>query len=276
MKKQSISHKLEARLIPQSSTYFPCICLKDERYWVEYESIPEEANHYDLVIVDLTASVKSGETVLHKNSPLIDDVAYIATDHLLTDYVILFSDISCPRDEEYRKIVDYNVVKAISAPYLDLIIPSIPVSFLQAYCENPEIEVTENNCKILTNASTKGWKPDLLSQFIINKEYLEYYIKGNCINIEVVVHPDTHHTMKSFYSLNDLVTNYEEGEISFIDAIAFGMKYDFDELDPFDRTEPEQIPSYWFRDMWGNQPTSQRLDWLFKQFNHLIHGILPS
>jgi hypothetical protein len=113
--------------------------------------------------------------------------------------------------------------------------------------------------RLLEVAVENGWedKKDLLNNFesIVDNIYL--YID----DIDFV---------GTLHSLNDLVCNWEEGEISFIDAISYGMTYDMDDNDPFDRSEPKPIPSYWFREMWCNIPTSQRLNWLFDTFKHLL------
>jgi hypothetical protein len=119
--------------------------------------------------------------------------------------------------------------------------------------------------ELLLIALKNGWTPDNtvieVDEVFIYKDrkivcFASYGTEESIVSLKI--------------SLDTLVSGWEEQEISFIDAIAFGMKYDIDETDPFDRTEPRQIPSYWFRNMWVNQPTSQRLDWLFDTFKHLL------
>jgi hypothetical protein len=77
------------------------------------------------------------------------------------------------------------------------------------------------------------------------------------------------------FSLNDLITNWEEGEISFIEALcktiyhcpAFKRLCD-DEYDCGGKYLLQEADSY--RIEWILKPTSQRLNFLFETFKHLI------
>lgn len=86
------------------------------------------------------------------------------------------------------------------------------------------------------------------------------------------------------YSLNDLVINFEEGEISFIEALCIATQpivqsyyYEYKE---FRCREDEWIYSKDYKEieqMWSwdsminnRRYTSQRLEWLFETFNHLL------
>ena len=62
------------------------------------------------------------------------------------------------------------------------------------------------------------------------------------------------------YSINDIVLNYEEGEISFFKALG-----------------KSNLTKYWLdytehlRFEWTKLPTSKRLEWLFEIYKHLIY-----
>lgn len=64
------------------------------------------------------------------------------------------------------------------------------------------------------------------------------------------------------YSLNDLILNWEKDKTSFTDALAKASK-------DFDTTSCAKF-SMSVMQSWILQRTSQRLDWLFKTFEHLL------
>ena len=72
------------------------------------------------------------------------------------------------------------------------------------------------------------------------------------------------------YSINDLVTNFEEGEVSFIEALCNAN----DMVDDW-HCGNETYHCYFdlfvnlIRD-YSSTPTSKRLEWLFETFNHLL------
>ena len=79
------------------------------------------------------------------------------------------------------------------------------------------------------------------------------------------------------YSLNDLVTNWEEGEVSFIEALC-ETAWDTNLFEEFGVSRPKfsdeensciKLLTSKIREGWLI-PTSQRLDYLFKTFNHLL------
>ena len=73
-----------------------------------------------------------------------------------------------------------------------------------------------------------------------------------------------------WFSLNDLVTNFEEGKVSFIDALC---KTDINEyIDTFNLYffNSETPLAEAIRLGWNIEPTSKRLEWLLKTFNHLL------
>lgn len=71
------------------------------------------------------------------------------------------------------------------------------------------------------------------------------------------------------FSLNDLVTNFEEGEVSFIEALC----REDNALSTYRRQDLQ-----WkvVRKLWDTfedgepRPTSERLNWLFETFEHLL------
>jgi hypothetical protein len=72
------------------------------------------------------------------------------------------------------------------------------------------------------------------------------------------------------YSLNDLITNWEEGEISFIDSLCRAVSLTNINAIMILETLNVKIAAERMRSKWCNIPTSQRLDWLFGTFKHLL------
>lgn len=89
------------------------------------------------------------------------------------------------------------------------------------------------------------------------------------------------------YSINDLVSNWEEGKISFIEALLKNTEYsvktfrgnvienslDFeDEVTYPCGTDVDFYPLHHsIRMSWLLKPTSERLDWLLKIFKHIYN-----
>lgn len=70
-------------------------------------------------------------------------------------------------------------------------------------------------------------------------------------------------------SLNDLICNFEEGEISFIESLIIPSKTH--DLNTFGYIScSTYIYPTAFRVAWSRLPTSKRLDYLFETFNHLL------
>ena len=70
-------------------------------------------------------------------------------------------------------------------------------------------------------------------------------------------------------SLNDFVCNWEEDEVSFLDALSTASK----EYDMKTRGHVSQNAYNYpgaFRDLWNEIPTSQRVGWLLDTFKHLL------
>jgi hypothetical protein len=110
----------------------------------------------------------------------------------------------------------------------------------------------EKLLKLLQVAVENGWedKKDLLNNFesIVDNIYL--YVD----DIDFV---------GTLHSLNDLITNWEESEISFIESLCKNQTWKYLNWkeqrklwDTFEDGEP--------------RPTSERLDWLFDTFKHLL------
>ena len=98
----------------------------------------------------------------------------------------------------------------------------------------------ENGCKIENEC--------MLNFYKLNSNLLCFYRDANS-NTE-------------YFSLNDLISNWEKNEISFIDALSKASK-------DFDITSCAKFPMS-VRQQWIFKPTSQRLDWLFETFSHLL------
>lgn len=111
--------------------------------------------------------------------------------------------------------------------------------------------------RLLEIAVQNGWNTKI--NWISEKSKLSYYTQQG-----------GHYTLysnngKSYdFRLNDLVTNWEEGEVSFIESLC--------------KADIEKISLFWFEEdliasvriCWNLKPTSQRLDWLFNTFKHLL------
>jgi hypothetical protein len=73
-----------------------------------------------------------------------------------------------------------------------------------------------------------------------------------------------------FSSINDLVTNFEEGELSFIEALC---KLPFQVVSEEYKSKGAKdiyVPKDRFINEWHSTPTSERLNVLFNSFNHLL------
>jgi hypothetical protein len=105
--------------------------------------------------------------------------------------------------------------------------------------------------KLLEIAVDNGWKDkkDLLNQFESIVDNISLYV-------------DDVDFVGTLHSLNDLVTNWEEDEVSFIEALCEASN-----LEDVFSTHPN-----FYRTIWIEIPTSQRLDWLFETFNHLLQN----
>ena len=128
-------------------------------------------------------------------------------------------------------------------------------------CENcghsfiPEMSNEEKLKQLLQIAVENGWKTNNTFYDNIIKYNLSVFIDSGCLTIET--------EDSSQKSLNDLVTNFEEGEISFIEAL-----WQVSDIDKGIFTHFNSVESVRFN--WVNLPTSQRLDWLFDTFKHLL------
>lgn len=116
----------------------------------------------------------------------------------------------------------------------------------------------EKLLQLLAVAQENGWNMSSWTEFIqpvdkieVRKDYVLFFLFP--MNNKVIVKK----------SLNDLVTNFEKGEVSFIEALWQTTDYYNELLGRF--TDVEMI-----RLTWTLKPTSQRLDWLFETFNHLL------
>lgn len=130
--------------------------------------------------------------------------------------------------------------------------------------------------QLLTIAVENGWKSPLKTPFekckikAMRTAPLAYEIDPTFESDELWI----------FIHLNNLVTNFEEGEVSFIEALCnaniekigfitnhnllcdnYGYEYD--------NGRPINVFEY-FRIHWTLKPTSERLDWLFETFQHLL------
>lgn len=118
--------------------------------------------------------------------------------------------------------------------------------------------------QLLTIAVENGWNPYYpFSSIIDNKLKFQIYKPTLTVDFKEIEFKDDWVEMDLEYSLNDLVTNWEKGEISFIEALCKNQTWRYLDWkqtrklwDTFEDGEP--------------RPTSERLDWLFDTFKHLL------
>ena len=114
--------------------------------------------------------------------------------------------------------------------------------------------------KLLEVAFMNGWTPACSLQEDILDDYQSFEIGAECI-----VH--NHYSYENYkeFSLNDLVTNFQNNfqkrEVSFIEALINASQ----QIDGDIGFTPQTL-----RQMWVQQPTNKRLNWLFATFFHLI------
>lgn len=129
----------------------------------------------------------------------------------------------------------------------------------------------EKLLKLLQIAVENGWKNHInLDQTFLNL--------SNILQLEMIVW--TNYGDIS-YSINDLVCNWEKDKVSFIGALCKKIdhnnfsnskkndyqnyEYIFGKCQTFGRNIVETV-----RLSWNLKPTSERLNWLFDTFNHLL------
>jgi hypothetical protein len=120
--------------------------------------------------------------------------------------------------------------------------------------------------QLLQIACKNGWTPNVMYKAIIADDCDEYEICNNCVCTSTFFTIGS--VLKGVESLNDLVTNWEVGEVSFIDALCnyseMGELYDTTGM------HKQIIKGWLFDDKFNLRPTSERLEWLFKIFKHLF------
>jgi hypothetical protein len=102
--------------------------------------------------------------------------------------------------------------------------------------------------RLLQIAAVNGWKLPEYYQWDRISSKFEIVLK------DCIIHNNETYEDHWFCSLNDLVLNFEEGEISFLEALS--------------GNESNSIISQWCK-----LPTTKRVDWLFTTFNHLTTSI---
>ena len=135
--------------------------------------------------------------------------------------------------------------------------------------------------KLLQIAVENGWYSDIYNE-IKNGKYKLYSNQAHWFS-----------SIEGLISINDLVTNFEEGQISFIEALYNASKFDSDKeffesnlgreiTEAIDEscltnfTEQHILVHRWnfyFDNEYKiecRRPTSQRLDWLLRTFEHLL------
>lgn len=132
--------------------------------------------------------------------------------------------------------------------------------------------------KLLEIAVENGWEDEFDFQYTLSFD--SSIIKNKYIFEDCGGKGELH-------SLNDLVTNWEEGKISFIEALLKNTEYsvktfrgnvienslDFeDEVTYPCGTDVDFYPLHHsIRMSWLLKPTSERLDWLLKIFKHIYN-----
>jgi hypothetical protein len=137
--------------------------------------------------------------------------------------------------------------------------------------------------KLLQVAVKNGWTPTCILQEYILEGYGSFEIENDS-----TVHNHASYEDYREFSLDQLVNQWEDGEVSFIGALCRTVMWSsFLDCDFIGR-EIESAKDYdnasivWrlpystlnyqeqVRFIWGNTPSSKRLDELFKIFNHLL------
>lgn len=141
------------------------------------------------------------------------------------------------------------------------------------------METNEEKLRVLLQIAVEnGW--DDKDDFVGVMDYYEVLTK-QCLLY------DDNHDIGVCYSLNDLISNWERSEISFVEALLnawFHKQLDETKSVAFEKPiilmDDDGIkreiyyithltPSY-IRFYWNEKPTSQRLNWLFEIFNYLL------
>lgn len=122
--------------------------------------------------------------------------------------------------------------------------------------------------KLLEVAIESGWKDE--------KELTNSF---ESIVDNIYLYVDDVDFVGTLHSLNDLVTDFEEGEVSFIEALCKADEDAVSQWNDFVFGEDSPYVNSWINIVlfWGfdainkkPRPTSQRLDWLFETFKHLL------
>ena len=111
--------------------------------------------------------------------------------------------------------------------------------------------------KLLQIAVENGWENDLYQNHIMKHDLTLYP--------DILQLQHSEEDFEFLTSLNDLVLDWEEGQLSFIKALFKKVISDVEEMDIL-------VYSYtvYFRNQWVNLPTSQRLEYLFTTFKYLL------
>ena len=118
--------------------------------------------------------------------------------------------------------------------------------------------------KLLQVAQSNGWK-----------DTYGYLNATPIIESVWVLYPEYENSQfKTGFSLNDLVTNFEPNEVSFIDALHTATCTCLSKDDYYNHINNNGLTVSSYRESvcngWTNDYTSQRLDWLFETFTHLL------
>ena len=119
----------------------------------------------------------------------------------------------------------------------------------------------EKLLKLLQVAVENGWKNDF-----VKYEDCQYLQHNTSLILENYRGGEDYRQV----SLNDLVCNWEEGEISFIDSLCRAVSLTNINAIMILETLTIKIAAERMRSKWCSIPTSQRLDWLFDTFKHLL------
>jgi hypothetical protein len=130
----------------------------------------------------------------------------------------------------------------------------------------------ENLKQLLMVAQTNGWKPygyfiDLF-QITNDKCLFEIaVIEDNTVYFRPVWNMSFD---EMSISLNDLVTNFEPNEVSFIDALIKTPFHIVSDEYKLKGAKDIYVPKDRFISYWHSTPTSVRINVLFDTFNHLL------
>jgi hypothetical protein len=143
------------------------------------------------------------------------------------------------------------------------------------------MNTTEKFQKLVSVATENGWCNWLPKDYEIDTNHCVAYPSKIDTGIDAIIMA-TENTNDVEYSINDIILNYEDNETSFIEALCKNVKNTFvtntNTIVSSNVSESNLHKTYfpvanlqqYYMFSWASLPTSQRLNWLFDTFKHLL------